>query len=701
MSLDVSMKTAASGLIAAQAGLRATSDNIANVNTPGYVRKAIDQVPLVGAGMGMGVSVSGIKRITDQYLQLATLSASSESSRWDAVNQYLDNAQSLFGDPAGKNYFFSRLDEIFSAFSASASDPSSSLLRGQAISDVEDFLAEGNRINSQIAELGKTVDSQINSDVIRVNDLLEQINNLNSDISRASLGNADSSGSANIQSQLIDELSTKLNIQVAAKPGGGVTIRSTEGYVLAGEGQAARLSFNRTDRTPGYLAIEPSVPGVGQPRPIQLSGGSIRGLMDLRDQDLPGMSAQLGEFLSRASDQINAAHNASAAYPPPGTLTGRNTGLDLPTAVGGFTGTSTLAVLNSSGVVQHKVAVDFTAGTMSVNGGAGVAFTAANFLTSLNTALGANATASFTNGALSIAATGTNGLAIDEGTSMKAGRAFSHFFGLNDMVRSTDITQYDTGLTSADNHGFTAGDTISFRISQPDGRPIRDVTVAVPAGTSMANLLTALNASGTGVGLYGQFSLDSKGALTFAGTAPLNARLDVTQDTTSRGAGGASISGLFGLGVVEKTTRAGALQVDSALSLNPMKLALAKLDLSVAATQPAVTAGDGRGARALAAAGDVNAAFAAAGELGAVTMTVSRYAAEFGGAIGRQAASAENRRSSANAVANEATARRQSTEGVNIDEELVRLTTYQQAFNASARMIQASKELFDVLTNMI
>ena len=38
---------------------------------------------------------------------------------------------------------------------------------------------------------------------------------------------------------------------------------------------------------------------------------------------------------------------------------------------------------------------------------------------------------------------------------------------------------------------------------------------------------------------------------------------------------------------------------------------------------------------------------------------------------------------------------------VNLDEELVNLTTYQQAFNASARLIQATKELFDVLTNMI
>jgi flagellar hook-associated protein 1 FlgK len=31
----------------------------------------------------------------------------------------------------------------------------------------------------------------------------------------------------------------------------------------------------------------------------------------------------------------------------------------------------------------------------------------------------------------------------------------------------------------------------------------------------------------------------------------------------------------------------------------------------------------------------------------------------------------------------------------------VNLTTYQQAFNASARMIQATKDMFDVLTGMI
>ena len=696
MSLTAMLKTAASGLNAAQMNLRVTSDNIANVNTPGYVRKQVDQAPLVVGGRGMGVEILGVSRVTDQYLQTASLAASSDASRWSAVSQYLDNAQSLFGNPSDESFYFSRLDDIFSAFAASADDPSSSLLRSQAISNVEDFLAETSRINTQFAELGETVDAKLAADVNRINDLLAQINQMNADISRAKLTSGDASGSENIQAQLIDELSTLMSVQISSKPTGGVIIRSAEGLLLSGEGRAATLSYNRTATTKGYIAVEPEN-GSGYPQPIQVKGGEIRGLMDLRDTRLPAMVEQLGEFISRGVEQINAAHNKSTSSPPPKVLNGRDTGLDLPSAVGGFTGKTTLAILDKDGLVQSTVDIDFDAGTMSPGG----AFTPANFLASLNTAMGGAATASFSNGALSIAGTGDNRIAIDEGTSMKAGRAFSHFFGLNDMIRSSGMISYETGLKGTDPHGFTAGDTISFRLAQADGKPIRDVTVTVPAGADMNDLLTALNDPATGVGQHGQFTLDAKGGLSFAGNPPQNATLSVTQDLTSRGSGGPSMSQFFGLGAVERAGRSGRLSVDTAISQDPMRLSLATLDLTVAAGKPAVTAGDGRGARLLAAAGDVTTNFAAAGALGPVTMTLTRYAAEFGGSIGRQAQEAETRAKAAVAVNAEANARRQAVEGVNVDEELVRLTTYQQAFNASARMIQAARELFDVLNNMI
>jgi flagellar hook-associated protein 1 FlgK len=355
-------------------------------------------------------------------------------------------------------------------------------------------------------------------------------------------------------------------------------------------------------------------------------------------------------------------------------------------------------------VIQKSVAIDFTAGTMSVNGGAGVAFTPATFLSQLNTSLGASGTASFANGALSIsAASSTNGVAINEGTSQKAGQGFSQFFGLNDLVTSTAFSTYDTGLAPTDPSGFTPGGQITLRLSNSAGTPLRDVTVTVPPAGSplMSDLVNALNNNTTGVGLYGSFALDAQGGLTFTGTSPQNAQLSVVSDTTQRGAGGTSVSQLFGLGQTVRSTRAGSYQVNATMAADPTEVPLGTLNLGVAAGQPAITVGDGSGALALSQAEQSTTLFKAAGDLGNVQMTLSDYAAQFGGSVGRDAATASDAASSATAVQTQADSKRQSVEGVNIDEELVALTTYQQAYTANARMIQATKDLFDVLDSLI
>ena len=122
MSLASIMSSATSGLMAAQTGLRTVSDNIANVNTPGYVRKVVTQAPLVSAGMGVGVNITGISRAADAFLQRAALTAKADSALAEVQAVAFDRAQALFGDPAGSSSFFSRLDEIYSAFSTAAGD---------------------------------------------------------------------------------------------------------------------------------------------------------------------------------------------------------------------------------------------------------------------------------------------------------------------------------------------------------------------------------------------------------------------------------------------------------------------------------------------------------------------------------------------------------------------------------------------------
>ena len=427
-------------------------------------------------------------------------------------------------------------------------------------------------------------------------------------------------------------------------------------------------------------------------------------MLDLRDTPIPGVQDQLSTFVTGVAEAINQAHNASSAVPPPATLTGRNTGLDLPTAVSGFTGKTTLAVVDGSGQLQERVDIDFTAGTISVNGGAGTAFTPANFLTSLNTALGAAGSASFTNGALTLNATAAGtGIAITDDAatpSAKAGRGFSQFFGLNDLITSTSITNYNTGLAASDPNGFTAGGALTLRLSDASGATIRDVTVAVPVGT-VQNMITALNAPVGGVGQYGQFSLDANGALTFAPSTPGATTVSVITDTTQRGAGGPSASQLFGIGVAQRASRAATFSIRSDIRTNPANLALAQLNLGVAVGQPVLAIGDNAGALKLAQAADTTQGFAAAGDLAAMTSSVTQYASQFGGQLGRKAAAADDTKTAAAAVKTEADTRRQAVEGVNLDEELVNLTTYQQAYSASARLVQAAKDMYDVLLGMV
>jgi len=697
MTLTAVLSNAASGVIAAQSGLRTSSDNIANVNTPGYVRKKIDQEHRVYAGVGSGTEVSGVRRVIDNFLVASGLTASSATSRWNTVASSLDNAQSLFGDPNAETGYFANLDEIWTTFQSLAQNPTSGVLRSQSVTAVKTFLDQTGRINDELQSMTRFADSQASAAATEINDLLSEIAKLNLEISKASVSSRDTTGPENVQAGLIEKLAKIMDIRLQPKETGGFVIRSAEGVELAGD-SAATVVYRSTNSTPGYLAVQHPV---GPEQPITVSSGDLRGFLDLRNTHLPDLSRQLGEFAARAAERINAAHNASTSSPARALLEGRDTGLDLPTAIDGFSGQTTLAITDASGVIQRTVSIDFTAGTMSVNAGPPSAFTPASFLTSLNTALGAFGSASFSNRALSLTAAAPNGIAIDEGTSQKAGRAFSHFFGLNDLIRSEGQTIYETGLKTTDPHGFTPGQTISFRLSQGDGKPIRDVTVTVPAAGTMQDLLDSLNANTTGVGLVGAYALDAQGQLSFTPSTSPPVSVSVSQDLTSRGPGGPSISALFGLGVRDQTSRAGRLSVDPDIAADPNKLATSKLNLSVAAGAPAISPGNGQGANALAAAGETTAAFDAVGNLGALNTTLIQYAAQFSAAVGSRASAAETQRLSSEAISKEVDARRESVEGVNLDEELVRLTTYQQAFNASARMIQAAREMFEVLTSVV
>jgi flagellar hook-associated protein 1 FlgK len=695
MSLNSIMNIATSGMNAAQTQLRVVSDNVSNVNTPGYVRKIADQQSWASQGVGAGVEIARIRLATDRFLQAASPNASADAGRQTVRYELYDRIQSMFGDPGANSGFFSQIDSVFAAFAASAQDATSGPARQEAIWKTQGLFDEAARINAQIQSVREDADARIKSAVETANSLLEQIEKLNVEIAKATVVNADSSGAQTAQAALIDQLSTLMDVRITGRAVGGVEIRTGAGILLAGQG-AAKLDYVRAGAVSAetvfneVMVIEPPA---GKARSLAegLSSGEIKGLLELRDGEAPATAERLAELMSRLADELNRAHNASSAAPPPNSLTGRNVGQSLETALQGFTGRTSIVITDGQGVVVQKVDLDLAT------------LNPATFLADLNAQLGANGSASFVDGRLKIeGAAGTGVVVVDDpaAPSNKGGRGFSHFFGLNDLIASEQPTIYETGMTGASQHGFTPGDAITFRFSDAAGAKLRDIEVAVPAGGDMTSLLAALNDPMTGAGRMGTFSLSAAGEMTFTPRPGSGATLSVLQDRTTQVPSGVSMSELFGLGGA-RASRADAFSIRADIARDPALMAFAQADSAAGVGAAVVSRNDARGARLLASAGENAASFSAAGGAAGGSMSLSRYASEMSGEIGSRAAMAKNNAASATALAKEATARRVSVEGVNLDEELVLMTTYQQAFNASARMVQAAKDMYDILLGMV
>lgn len=707
MSLNSILNIANSGLQTAQTQLRVVSDNVANVNTPGYVRKVAEQTSLTTQGVGAGVTVSQIRLATDRFLQSASLNAGSEAARQGVRYELYDRIQSLFGDPGGDSGFFSRIDSAFSAFAAMSESASSTPLRQEAIFKAQSLFDEASRIATQIQAVREDADGRIQTAVSKANGLLQQIEALNVEIARAHVTSGDSSGAETIQAGLVSQLAELMDVKVSDRANGGVSIRTGSGILLAGSG-AATLEYRgagAVNAESTFSDIYVTEPG-GQKRSFTdaIAGGEIKGLLELRDTEAPAAAQRLAELVTHVADELNRAHNANSSVPAPTTLTGRNVGQSLETALSGFTGTTTIAITDrTTGAITAQAEIIFTGPqSMTING---VAATPTTFLTTLNGQLG-GATASFTNGALTISG-GTGGVSIADAAgaagSNKAGRGFSHYFGLNDLIVSDRTAVYDMGLKPDSLHGFTGGETVSFSFSSADGVRLRNVTVAVPTGGTgqVDELLNALNNPVTGVGRFGTFELDANGAVTFKGSGSPPAVLSVAQDTTTQVPSGVSLTELFGIGGGVRASRADGFSIRNDIQTDPSRLALAQLNLAAAPGAPALSSGDGRGAQGLADAGTRNVNFQAGGGSSGGSMSIARYASDLSGDIGARASASKTRSESASAIRAEADARRVSYEGVNLDEELVAMTTYQQAFNASARLIQAAKDMYDILLGMI
>src|SRR5215510_3504475 len=178
MSLSQALATAVSGLRATQIGLTLVSDNIANQETPGYIRKT----PVVTQNVTGGVSVDAINRELDQYIQRQLRSESSGASYADLRAQFYSRLQSIYGVPGSTAALETVLNDFTSALQALSTSPDSNAARGAVLNAAQALTQELRSSTVDIQGLRSDAEQGLSDTVQRANEAMQRIAEINRQI---------------------------------------------------------------------------------------------------------------------------------------------------------------------------------------------------------------------------------------------------------------------------------------------------------------------------------------------------------------------------------------------------------------------------------------------------------------------------------------------------------------------------------------
>ncbi|MEM9014693.1 MAG: flagellar hook-associated protein FlgK [Pseudomonadota bacterium] len=306
MSLTVALNTAVSGLFANQTAIAATSENIANVNTPNFQRREATFVTDAIPGQFAGVDVEIARAGVDRFLEASLFSGNADAGAADVISDALARIDASLGTPGENQSFANKLDEASAAFALLSADPSSPAARATAIAALEAAFAAFGRTQDAIDLEATAADTALSAKIDRANVLLTEIADLNSQA-------ADSAGAQEAIDTRLSELSTLINISVTRADDGSVSVFTQAGDTLLGAGAQRRLSVQLGDAV--SILLQPVDPATGAVNgaaaniSATLSGGEIGGLLSLRNQELPAVAALVDQSAQTIADDINAAYS--------------------------------------------------------------------------------------------------------------------------------------------------------------------------------------------------------------------------------------------------------------------------------------------------------------------------------------------------------------------------------------------------------
>ncbi len=301
-----SLSTALSSLEVSQDELAVTSNNVANANTPGYSR----EVPVVTAGdpitegsltFGTGVVLQKIESLRDPILLIQINQATQQNSSLNASLTQLQQIQTQFasstsGSGADISNFFNALQQL-------SPDPTDLTLRQAVLTAADTLASDFNTTATNLQTQSSNIDQNVVDSVTEVNSLTSQIASVDKQISSLKgAGQAVSDGTlVDTQNNLIQQLSALIDVQVIPTDQ-GISLATSSGTALVSGIQSFALTTQA-----GSGGVQHIFAGE-QDITNSLTGGSLAGLIRVRDQEIPSISSNLDQLAAGLANGLNAAN---------------------------------------------------------------------------------------------------------------------------------------------------------------------------------------------------------------------------------------------------------------------------------------------------------------------------------------------------------------------------------------------------------
>lgn len=304
--------TGVSGLNAAQAGLLTTSHNISNASTPGYNRQVIVQGTnspvLTGSGfIGQGTHVQTVQRVYDSFLGGQVLSAQASAEEMNSYLAQIQQIDNLLGDQnAGLS---TALTAFFQGIQDMAANPASIPGRQSVISTAQSLVARFQMLDQQMSQLRDGVNQQITAQVTQINTYASQLANINQQIilAQASGGGQPPNDLLDQREQMIGDLNKLVRVSTVAQSDGAVNVFIGNGQSLVVGAQSYQLQAVQSTSDPEQTTI--AIVGVGGTAltlpESQITGGSLGGLLRFRSESLDGTQNALGRIALTLAQNFN------------------------------------------------------------------------------------------------------------------------------------------------------------------------------------------------------------------------------------------------------------------------------------------------------------------------------------------------------------------------------------------------------------